>query len=166
MQISRVQPNTPMIQQASESIDGLASRLAESFVFTSFGDAANGSLRDILARYDVQRISPRSFAEMLQRLRGAGQIEESEFRELSLLRLEMDRAGLDPDQEIDLIALVEKSLREQQDELKRAERKSGVLLSAADRKAALASLERQLEWLHKFAAIHQNRATGALDALA
>lgn len=167
MQINSLQPAASSLGVLRPDSSGsLSQRLTQSIVPSSFADPSAGSMRDILAHYDLRKISPRSFSEMLQRLHDAGQIDESEFRELSLIRLELDQAGLDPDQEIDLIALLEKKLRERIDELDRAERKSDTPLSAADRKAALGSLERHVEWLHKFDAIHQNRGAATVDSLA
>jgi hypothetical protein len=118
------------------------------------------AMRQILAEYDVTNISPRAFSDMLQKLRQAGSLSEKDFQELSSIRLDLEHEGADPDQRVNLAERYAKklsSIREQRDANPAA---------AAARQATQASLERQVEWLQKFAQLRSGTGQAGFDTLA
>lgn len=165
MQIDQLRPGQGVPARATSDA-GSASRLIDAVTpHTPPASGATSTLRDILAHYDMREISPREFSQMIQKLHDAGELSDADLKELSLIRHEADLSGLDPDEPIDLIALLEKKLKQQQEELERLEKKSGNRLPAADRQAYLAPIERQLDWLERFAMIHKSGSAEALNAL-
>jgi len=121
------------------------------------------ALWEILAQYDVTDVSPRSFSEMLQKLHRAGVLRDKDFQDLSLIRLDLEREGIDPDERVDLIRLYSRKLRDAQESLEDL-RDQGDPLARTD--AVVAPLRRRLEWLQKLGAIHANPGSVGLDALA
>jgi hypothetical protein len=125
--------------------------------------ASAEAVREILAQYDVTDISPRSFSEMLQKLHRAGVLRDKDFQDLSSIRLEMERDGIDPDERVNLIQLYSRKLRDAQENLEDLRDKGG---SLAGTDAVVAPLRRRLEWLQKVGAVHANPGSVGLDALA
>ena len=119
------------------------------------------AFRRIATQYDVREITPRDFSEMLQKLYEAGVLEEEQWQELAVARLDLDLENIDPDETIDLVDFytekLEKLLREQAD----SEDSPGA--AAADR-PALKPVEHLLSWMEKFALIQSVDAVG-IDAL-
>jgi len=121
------------------------------------------AMREILGQYDVTDISPRAFSEMLQKLNRAGVLADKDFQELSLIRLDLERDGIDPDERVNLVQRYARKVQDYQEQLQEFQEKSGSLTAA---QAALTPLRRRLEWLQKLAAVHANPGSVGLDALA
>ena len=121
------------------------------------------ALRDILSRYDVTHISARDFSQLIQELKQAGAITAADQEELALLRLELDQQGVDPDELLDLADYLERKLQTQEHELERLEEKQQTPI---DRSQALRDTLRQLDWISKFAMIHQSADYQPLNAVA
>ena len=114
----------------------------------------------VLGEYDVSNISPRAFSDMLQKLRQAGSLSERDFQELSSIRLDLEHDGADPDQRVNLVDRYAKKLaaiRQQRDASPAA---------VAARQATEATLQRQLDWLQKFAQLHTGASPSGFDTLA
>ncbi len=124
---------------------------------------ASESFRRILERYDVRNISLREFSALVQELQAAGAISDADLAELALIRLEIENACADPDEALNLIAIVEEKLREREEELNWRKRTEGA--DAVNRQISLRPIERQLAWLRKFAAIHDDTRTSSLNVL-
>ena len=127
------------------------------------GDPA-ALLRDILARYDVTDISPRGFSEMIKKLHEVGTLSDADFQELSLIRQDLEMAGIDPDDELDLVDYYSQKLSE----LKRStdsDAASGLPASVSG-VSQLNTIHRRLQWLEKFATIQSTPDAVGLDALA
>lgn len=127
----------------------------------------SSTFREILSRFDMKNISPREFTEMIQSLHSSGAITEEQYRELSLIRLELDEAKVDPNEQIDLLDFYGQRMAEQQKEFerlaKRAERNPEI---ATNLESSLSGMTRRLEWVQKFAAINTRTDVGSLDAMA
>ena len=80
-------------------------------------DALSGvsgsAFHEILSRYDMTNTTPREFSALAQELHDSGEINDAEFRELSRMRLELEQAGQDPDDVINLVDFFENKLRDQ-----------------------------------------------------
>src|SRR5687768_8984813 len=61
---------------------------------SSISPKAQEALADILSRYDVTAISPRSFSQLVQELHQAGVLQDADQEQLALLRLELDQQGV------------------------------------------------------------------------
>ncbi len=129
----------------------------------SLSPQSQQALRDILARYDVTDISSREFSELILELKQSGAITSADQEELALVRLELDQQGADPDERLNLPELFQRKLQTQERELERQEQKQG---RPIDRSEALRATLRQIDWISKFAMIHQSPGNLPLNAVA
>jgi len=112
-----------------------------------------------MADYDLTRISPQRFSEMLDRLHKGGVLTDEEFTQLSQIRPDLDREGIDANESVDLLDLY--SQRTQ----KLARQVNDQPGDAAGR-ASLTAAQRRLDWLQKLALVHSSPDSIGLDALA
>jgi hypothetical protein len=129
----------------------------------SLSPQSQEALRNVVARYDVTCISPREFSQLVQELKQAGAISSADQEELALLRIELDQQGLDPDEQVDLADLLQRKLQTQEREIQRQEARQGTPI---DRAEALRETLRQIDWIGKFALIHQSGGYQPLNAVA
>ncbi len=116
--------------------------------------AANAdALRSLAAQYDVSRITPREFAELVQRLRQAKALAENDLQELAGIRADLERAGIGPDEEIDLVDFYRRRLADLQGQAQPN--------SAADA-AEVQQAQRRLGWLVRLALLHREPEASAL----
>jgi len=123
----------------------------------------NGSeFHEILARYDVKSISPSDLGELAQSLHDAGEISDADLRDLNQLRSELEKDGIDPNQEIDLSALLEKKLAASTSarDLLRAQTPAADPADIAAAEKSVGEKTRQVEWIRKFALVQQAGAEG------
>ncbi len=130
------------------------------------GDAKALSLRKILSQYDVTDITPREFSFMIHQMHKEGLISDDLFGQLSLVRGELDRAGIDADESVDLLAFHEKQLVElqlasiltlgQSDKTDEDEKPA-----ATDRGV----IEERLGWLRKLAVAQESPEMVGLNAV-
>jgi hypothetical protein len=148
---------------AQTLLAGTAQSLTPAPAATGSGQAVN----QIMADYDVHNISPQKFSEMVQRLHDAGAISDKESRDLSLLRVDLDKAGIPPQQSLDLTAFCSGKIQSAQQQLQANQASAtpnpavqqGLLHSSA-------SMQRRLDWLQKLAVVHSTPGTLGLDATA
>ena len=126
--------------------------------------AETAAFREIVASYDVKEISPRDFSEMIQKLHDTGLLTDQQFQELSQIRVELDLARVEPDEDIDLADFYLDKFRALHESPEGASDATGLL--PARQRSQLASLGRGLQWVEKFAAIQSAEDGGGLDALA
>src|SRR3989304_6156831 len=65
--------------------------------------AASKVSAEILRKYDVTRISPEEFLQMIQKLYKAGALSEKDYQELSAARVDLENACIEPDERINLL---------------------------------------------------------------
>jgi hypothetical protein len=121
--------------------------------------AAATKSADILRQYDVTRISPEGFSQMVQKLYKAGVLTEKDYQELAAVRTELERAGVEPNEEINMLEFYS-------DKLSKAQKELGVTLEEAARQQSLAPDMRRLDWLQKFAVVQANPDAAGLDIAA
>jgi hypothetical protein len=138
-----------------------ASQPLESRAMPGPTTAATTAFRQMAAPYDVTEISPRKFSEMIQKLYDAGLLNDQEFQELSLIRVELDSDRVEPDEAVNLVDFYLDKLRELRETIEEA---SGSL--PASGQSRLVSIARRLQWVEKFAAIQSAGEEAGLDALA
>ncbi|MFH1920012.1 MAG: hypothetical protein ABIP48_09025 [Planctomycetota bacterium] len=125
---------------------------------------ATAAFREILADYDVTRISPRRFSEMIRKLHDANLLSDQQFQELSLIRGDLDLDGVDSDESLNLVDFYLDKLRDlglSPEDLGGA----GGSLSASQ-VSQLAPLRHRLEWVEKLATVQSGTERDGLDALA
>ena len=115
--------------------------------------ASGVAARNVLETYDVTKITPRQFTEMIQRLFDARAISQQEFDQLAAIRLELDVAGIDPDQSVDLLQFY-------RDKIEETQRQGGRDAAVPD------ALRHRLDWIEKFALVQASPEAFGLDALA
>ena len=145
------------VGKRGDAIEALAGRALKTADLrtpsTAGGRSAAGA---ILARYDVTRISPTEFSEMIQKLRQADAVSESEFQELAAIRLDLESAGVKPDESVNLMDFYARKVKELQGKFENAD--------AAAARQQLGPVLRRLDWVQKFATIQSNPGAVGLDA--
>ena len=121
------------------------------------------ALRTIMADYDLTRISPQHFSEMLERLRDGGVLTDEEFTQLAQIRLDLDREGIDADESVDLVDFYG---RRTQHLARQMGDPPGDVPGRAALGQSLAAAQRRLDWLQKLALVHSSPESIGLDALA
>ena len=149
--------------QNRDAVESLARNAVDSAVAgVTSGAASAGKLRQILAGYDVTNISPKAFSEMLQKLQQSGLLPDKDLQELSQIRTDLDRDGIGPDQQVNLLDMYAKKVRAaEQDNGQSAQQ-----LGAAGAQDSTGSLRRRLEWMEKFATIQASPGGATINALA
>jgi hypothetical protein len=161
MQISNVLNNfsdatLPKRGESVESADIAMHEDGQQFSASFAGRAE--ALADILSQYDVSDISPGQFSKMIQKLFDAGVLSDGELQQLAVVRLDLDLAGMDADESVDLLDFYSKKI----DGIQRRADLSDDVPPAKDQ---LASLFRRLDWIEKFATIQANPDSTGLNAL-
>lgn len=129
------------------------------------GSPGGAAFHEILSRYDVTAISPREVGELAQELHSAGEISASDLRDLNQIRAELEKDGVDVNQQVDITKLLQQKLADRtvdRDALKtKLPPAAPSDIAAADK--LVAEKVRQLEWIAKFALVHASGADG-IDA--
>ena len=118
----------------------------------------NSALREIAAQYDVTDITPREFSEMLGKMHDKGLISDDEFKELSLIRTDLEGDQIDADASIDLVDYYANKLRKQPNESDASNSSKSV--------HGVEALKQRLAWLEKFSLIQSAPDQIGLDAVA
>jgi len=150
-----------VLSKRSESAESKTTSLEDLLpgLTTATGTSAD-ALREILQEYDVTEITPREFSEMLQKLHKAGAISDSLFEELGLVRLDLERDGIDPDESVNLVEYYSEKLAK----VRRDDWSASLFKSQEDTPEA--TLASRLEWMEKFALINSGPAAVGLDTTA
>jgi hypothetical protein len=146
---------------AQESVEGQALETPK----TTGSAGAMPVLGEIVARYDVTDISPQEFSDMIRELHEAGALTDQQFQELAQIRVDLDLQKADPDEHLNLVDFCVERLREILQSTDQPGSPAAVSVSASQQ-PELASAERRLQWLEKFAAIQAGEEPMGLDAWA
>ncbi|MGE3408392.1 MAG: hypothetical protein AB7I37_16355 [Pirellulales bacterium] len=103
------------------------------------GQTGPSTLKKIVAQYDLTRVSPREFSELLDRLKQSGALSDADFQDLAGIRLELDKADFSPDETVNLLELL-------------SGRVAALTSEAAGNinQESLSSAQRQLAWVRQF----------------
>jgi len=145
--------------RAKETTDGAVGPASEAQESRGPSSAATTALAEILARHDVTDITPAEFSSMIQKLFEAGAISESELQQLTAIRHDLDTEGVEPDESLDLLDFYARRIRRQQRQLEDVDGQP-----AAHQQ--LGPALRRLDWLEKFALIHEAPDAIGLNAVA
>ena len=162
MQISNVLAGWADPAAVAKRNDPLEAASARGAKAADAGAAAapgnRAALGQILGKYDVQRITPTEFAEMIQKLQKAGAITEGEFQELAAIRLDLESAKLKVDEPVNLMEFYAQKIKDAQRQSENADTPSA--------RTQLKPLLRRLEWIEKFSVIQSNPGAAGVDAIA
>ncbi len=125
----------------------------------SSGNERTAALYEVLRKYDVTDITPTEFTEMLQKLYDTGAISESEMQQLAAVRLDMDTAGVEPDESISLLEFYAEKIEKTQRGL--ADRNDDEVIPG---RQELGPILRRLDWIEKLALIQSSPDSIGLDA--
>ena len=93
---------------------------------------------------------------MIQKLYKAGAISEKDYQELSTVRGDLEKAGIDSDESVNMLEFYS-------DKVSKAQKALDATLDDASRQQSLGSDKRRLDWMQKFAAIQANPDAVGLD---
>jgi hypothetical protein len=154
--------NIPNVLSGLTDLTSLSKRSDTSVVKTAAGNAAaadasspptpTAAMREIVAHYDMTDISPNDFSKLIQQLSDKGVISQKDSQELSSIRVDMENAGLDPDESVNLLSFYQEKIAKAKDDAAHAQ--DG---------AAQPNLEPflgKLNWLQKFATARQQGSSG------
>ncbi|GAB6166817.1 hypothetical protein JCM19992_28170 [Thermostilla marina] len=113
-------------------------------------------LYEILQKYDITHITPREVARMLDDLHTAGIIDDAQFKQLSGILQDLQKADIEPDEAVDL-------LRFYQQRMKRLAMFQEMGMTDNDLPSA-DDMQARLEWLEKYEAARTGIPEG-FDAL-
>ena len=119
-------------------------------------------LGKIATRYDVKRITPREFSRLLEELRQAGVLADTDRQLLAQILVELHQEGNDLDETVDLVRWYTKKVEKLQESLQTRS------IPAQDRiqlEAALADLQKRLDWLRRFTLLHECPDLASLNLL-
>ena len=99
---------------------------------------------------------------MVQKLRQAGVIKESDYQDLAAIRQDLDHEGIAPDQRVNLVDMYAKKLKSVDDDAGRLTNELG----ASGYQSLEAGLRRRVDWLQKLSAVHASPAAATVNTLA
>lgn len=148
-------------RQASRGDEATSTRTAESAGPSSAISPAQ--YRQILAEFDVRKISPRQFSQLIGELQATGELEPADVQQLQAIRLQLDAENASPDEPIDLLGWIRGRLA-QAGRVTAADAATGDTTQELTRK--LAALEKQAGWVERLDRAHQAALEGPLDMVA
>ena len=111
---------------------------------------------EILRQYNIADITPTSFSRMIQQLHQAGAISEKDFQELSAVRADLEKAGIEGDEAVNLLEFYTNKVSQT------AKSSDGVNPAPSDVQLQ-GSDSKRLDWMKKFAAIQADPDAAGLD---
>ncbi len=144
----------PPVKRQAEFLDA-AGRIVidQGTVEAGPGGSAAEAARHVLGAYDVTRITPKQFTEMIQRLFDAAVITQQEYEQLAAIRLDLDVGGIDADAPVDLLEFY-------RDQIEQVHRRNERGASVPD------ALRTRFDWVEKFAMLQAAPGTFGLDTVA
>jgi hypothetical protein len=137
---------------------GIRSKLGDMLGSVTGGKKASAA--DIVAQYDVTHITPTQFSQMVQKLYHSGALSDAEFQELSAVRLDLETAGIQPDEKINLRQFYADKVKDI--EQQQSADPSGQPASQQNMEPVL----RRFQWVEKFAVMQSSPDGAGVDAVA
>ena len=129
---------------------------------TPAADAAAQALRQIAAQYDVTRITPRQFAQMLEELQKSRALSETDVQLLGQILFDLSEEGVDLDETVDLVQFYTKKLDKLQDSLEAQGSTEEAFRQIAP---VLAGLQKRLDWISRLALLHSAPELAGVNVL-
>ena len=114
------------------------------------------TLREIASDYDVTSMRPQELSEMLGRLHESGVLSDEEYQMLGRLRAELENAGYESDQPVNMIEFCQEKLREMSENQGESEKVY---------EKTYENTKQQLAWFQKMSIIQEDPEAIGLNAL-
>ena len=98
------------ISAANKASTGKAAAPAQSSPPTP-----TAAMRNVLSHYDMTDISPNDFSKVIQQLSQKGAISPKDMQELSSIRGDLENAGINADESVNLVQFYQQRLAKAQD---------------------------------------------------
>jgi hypothetical protein len=125
---------------------------------------SSAGFHQILSEYDMESVTPKQFGELISRLHQAGAIDDGELRQLAKIRTELEQSGVAADDPVDLVKFLQRKEAAAQsrfDLLRQDSSSDAEMIDTAE--TALEESRGRLQWVRKFALVHDSGASG-IDA--
>jgi hypothetical protein len=144
----------------TQPAEGAEAKLGEPLASppTSAGSRAE-VLGQIASQYDVTAITPEEFSEMMQQFYQANVLSMDELQDLAMIRVDLDRAGIELDEEVNLLELYGERLH-------RLEIATAGPLGqgeSGEQSADVDATRRRFQWLQKLAVVQSAPEDVGLD---
>ncbi len=139
---------------ATAAAVGKAAAVAQSMAPT-----ATAAMRDILSKYDITDITPNDFSKLIQQMSQKGAISQKDAQELSSIRVDLENAGVNSDESVNLLEFYQQQIAKVQSAAAQSS-------NPGTAKPALDALVGRLNWVQKFAAVSQGGIPNGLNAMA
>jgi hypothetical protein len=162
MQISNVStgyPDLATLGKRNESSETASRPGKLGQMLAALSGGSKSTAAEIVAKYDVAKITPTEFSTMVQKLRQSGALSDSDFQELSGVRLDLDTAGIQPDEKINLREFYA-------DKVKDGQQKAADPEQQAAAQQSMGPVLRRYQWVEKFALMQANPDGVGVDAVA
>jgi hypothetical protein len=116
------------------------------------------AMREILSHYDMTDITPHDFSKLIQQLSDKGAISQKDVQELSSIRVDLENAGVSPDESVNLLEFYQQRIVKAQDG-------AGNSPDAAAQ-PNIDPLVGRLNWVQKFATVRQQGSSSGVNAAA
>jgi hypothetical protein len=148
MKIPSVQtgPDVSVLAKRNEPAAAGAAKPAATAGSAPAAAPATAAMRQILAQYDVTDISPSELSDMVQKLQQSGSISPQDAKDLAAIRMDLEQAGIEPDQSINLVDFYRERVQKAQEKL---DDNPGDV-----QQQQLQSQRQRLQWLETLAAGH------------
>ena len=103
-------------------------------------------MRSILSNYDMSNISPSDFSKLIQQMSEKGVISQQDMQQLSSIRVDLENAGVNPDESVNLVQFY-------QQQLAKAQTAAAQSTNPAAAQPAINALMGRLNWLQKFTSL-------------
>ncbi len=136
---------------ATSAINAVAGKAAAAQAVPPTPTAA---MREILSHYNMTDITPGDFSKLIQQLSEKGTISQKDAQELSSIRLDLENAGIDPDESVNLLDFYQEKIAKVQEDAAQSP-------AGAAAQPNIAALLGRLNWVQKFAAVRQQGGVNA-----
>jgi len=121
--------------------------------------SSTSAMRDILSHYDMTDISPSDFSKMVQQMSDKGAISQQDMQQLSAIRVDLENAGVNPDESVNLLQFYQQQIAKVQSAAAQSP-------NAGAAQPTIDALVGRLTWLQKFAAMGQQGGQSGVNAVA
>lgn len=139
---------------ASEPVGSAATASTEPAATPS--RSVTSAMAAVLANYDIAQITPSEYSQMLQELAAAGVLSHEDYQELAAVRVDLDTAGVEPDEPVDLVSFYRQLVGKLERQLDGAEQPQAM-------RQQIQNLRRRLDWMEKFAVVQANPGAAGID---
>ena len=106
---------TSQVKRSDTSAIKAAAAGKAAAVVQSSPPTPTAAMREILSHYDMTDITPNDFSKLIQQLSDKGAISPKDMQELSSIRVDLENAGVNPDESVNLLDFYQQQIAKVQD---------------------------------------------------